>query len=705
MATLPSTDTPKTDQLSPDQDQDAAKKKLAKEFRRRIEASKSYRRKLIQNWQTNVDYRRGKPFSSQSDEDRVAVPLDWSLTEMKQSLLFSQVPAVRINHPPETQSKEIAPWLSKFESRINDMLISSGIESAMDECLPDCINAASIGIVMVSYEAITEPREVPAIDMQLLPPEIQAQILQTGMLPDGNPVPMEEIPHVVDYHYIIERISPADFLWPVSFSRSNFDKAPWIGRSGQVTWAVAKQRWNLDPKNKNKYLGGNRPGNQDSITTDIDKDGETGDEFVEFDEIYFLTHQYSPNFKSYATIHHMIFVNGQETPVVNEPWKGQQQDPETGKVVGAQRYPLRALTLTYITDEAIPPSDTAVGRSQVNEINKARTQMILQREHSIPIRTFDVNRVDPTIQYSLMRGTWQGMIPVQGVGTNIITEVARSSFPVENFKFDEIAKMDLFEIWMVGQEFSGSNVETAGESKNIAGNTNVRISRARAKVGKFFCSVAEVLGGLIAVYEDPTSFGEGFAPEVSKTLAYSILADSTVLLDSNQRLQRLMQFINFTAKSGRVEIESVLKEIATLSGLDQNVVIIPPAPKPPVEPNVSLRMTGSEDMLNPLMLAFLINSGQAPDIETIEKAKMLIQAAVMPPAVQPGLIDPMTGQPMMPPPGSDPTGGMPPSAAPMADMVGPLPQPAPPAIGQAEPNWSALDRVIGYLEDNRRIRA
>lgn len=673
MPTLPSEATPKTDKLGPDLGPGEARKKLFREFRKRIEASKMYRRKLIQNWQLNVDYRRGKPFSSQSDEDRVQVPLDFSLTEMKQSLLFSQVPAVRLNHPPQTISPEVAPWLNTFEQRINDQLVQAGIEHAMDECLPDCINAAGIGVVMVSYEAITLPKEVPAIDMALLPPEVQAQIMQSGMMPDGSPVPMQVVPDVVDHRYVIERISPANFLWPVSFSGSDFDKAPWIGRTGQVTWAVAQQRWNLDPKNKHKFLGMDRRTDQDAISTDLDKDGENGDEFVEFDEVFFREQQYSADSTSYAAIHHLIFVNGQEQPVVDEPWKGQELDEETNTIIGAQRYPIRVLTLTYISDEAIPPSDSAMGRSQVNEINKARTQMILQREHSIPIRTFDVNRVDPTIQYSLMKGTWQGMIPVQGVGTNIITEVSRSSFPNENFKFDEIAKGDLFEIWMVGQEFSGANTETATESNNIAGNANVRISRARAKVGKFFCSIAEVLGGLIAVYEDPASFGEGFTPEISKTLAYSILADSTVLLDSNQRLQRLMQFINFTAKSGRVDIEPVLKEIATLSGLDPNVVIIPPAPKPPVEPNISLRLTGTEDMLNPITLAFLIKSGQAPTSEQIAQAKELINEAVTPP--------------MMVPPQLGPDGQVIPSDPIMT------PDPAAPEVGKANPQWSALDRV------------
>lgn len=680
MATLPSEATPQTDQLTAST-VSPAKRKLAKAFRKRIDASKQYRRKLIQNWQVSVDYRRGKPYSSQTDEDRVAVPLDWTLTEMKQALLFSQVPAVRVNHPPETLSKELSPWLTKFEQRINDSLIEAGIENAMDECLPDCINAAGIGVVMVSYEAITQPKDVPAIDIQMLPPEIQAQIMQTGLLPTGQPVPMETIPDVVDYRYVIERISPANFLWPVSFTGSNFDKAPWIGRTGQVTWAVAQQRWGLDPKNKRKYLGQDQRSEQDMISADVDKEGDTGDEFVEFDEIFFLTHQYSPNSPTFDNIHHMIFVTGQDEPVVDEPWKGQEIDEETGKVLGAQRYPIRVLTLTYISDEAIPPSDSAVGRSQVNEINKARTQMILQREHSIPIRTFDVNRIDPTVQYSLMRGTWQGMIPVQGNGQNVISEVTRSAFPNENFKFDQIAKNDLFEIWMVGQEFSGANVETAGESQNIAGNTNIRISRARSKVGKFFVSIAEVLGGLIAIYEDPMTFGENFSPIISRTLAYSILADSTVLLDSNQRLQRLMQFINFAAKSGRVEIESVLKEIATLSGLDPNVVIIPPAPSPPVQPNISLRLTGTEDMLNPLTLAFILEAGQGPKPETIEKAKQLIQLAVIPPQPAPGQQMGPDGQPL-------PGGPLP-----QVD----LPQPPPPEVGQAEPNWGPMDRI------NRRI--
>lgn len=669
-------------QQSPDEAVAAEKKKLHKRLRHSIDATKQHRRKLIYDWQLNVDYRRGKPFATQSDEDRVSVPMDWSLTKEKESQLFSQVPAVRVNHAPHTISDEALPWVHGFETKINDTLISAGIEAAMTECIPDCINAAGIGVVMVAREAITKMEKLPAIDINLLPPELQAQIMKTGKLPSGEEVPMTEVPRVLDAKYVVTRISPADFLWPLSFSGSDFDRAPWLGRSGRSSWNEAKRRFNLSDADKEKVVSQNKT-TADSIThlsTDTEKKDELYDESVSFDEIFYSEACYNPDVTSFAAIHHLVFVDGKEEPVVDEPWKGQQENPETGLLLGALKYPIRVLTLSYITDDAIPPSDSAIGRPQVDEINKARTQMIRQRERSIPIRWFDVNRVDPTIQYALMKGTWQGMIPVQGVGTNIIGEVARSAMPPENFVFDRIAKGDLMQFWQTGPGQWGADIETKAEVQAIGSTMDVRVARERAKVGNFFVGIAEVLGGLLSIFEDPSTFGEGFTPEVSRALAYSILADSTVLLDSNQRRKRLIEFVNFGAKSGVVDIISVMKEIATLTGLDPAVVIKAPEPRPPVEPNISVRLTGTEDLMNPLVLAFLMKSGQAPDPKLIEEAKKLIEIGVTPPVPPPMPMGGPDGPPM------DLAGGPTP-------LDGPVPEPPPPLIGDANPQWQAMNRI------------
>lgn len=668
---------PEPDVQAPDQPAATVDPKIKKRndgFRQKIDTCKAYRRKLISNWATSIDFRRGKPFTSQSDDDQISVNLDWSLTKAKQAALFSQVPQVRVDHPPQTTQ---IPWVASFERSLNDALRAAGIEAALDECLPDCINAAGIGVVLVAYEAIMEDKEVPAIDISVLPPELQKQVLQTNQL-NGVAIPTQVVPTPVDHRYVVQRVSPADLLWEVDFSSSNFDVSPWIGRSGKLNWAEAAQKWRLSEEEKDSVLGEDNP-TVDKLNYDVDRE-KSSDDKVGFDEVFFREFQYDPAAKSFSTIHHLVFVNGKDEPVVDEPWKGQRLG-EQG-FTGSKKFPIRVLTLAYITDETIPPSDSAIGRPQVNELNKARTQMIKQRERSLPVRWFDVNRVDPMIQTGLMRGTWQAMIPVQGEGSRIIGEVARATMPPENFLFDKIAKADLYTGWTV------SPVPTEdGEEDPTTTETafKTRIGRERAKVASFFVGIAEVLGSLMCLYEDPSLFGEGFDPAFSSSLSYSILADSTVLLDSNQRLKRLNDYVNMYGKTGYLDLESVMKEAATLAGIDPSA-IKKPEPKPPVEPNISLRLTGVEDMLNPLALAFLIKSGQAPTSELIEQAKSLIQQAVVPPTPPPGMppTDPNAPQPPgapLPPPGAAPPPGT------------PLPSPPPPQVGEANPQWTTLPKL------------
>lgn len=678
-------------------------KKRNDNFRSSIDICRIYRRKLISQWSANVDYRRGKPFNTQSDDDQIAVNLDWPFTKAKQASLFSQVPEARINHGEDLLPKT-SPWALPFQKKLNDTIKLAGIESAMDECLPDCINAAGIGVLIASYESITEDVEVPSIDISTLPPALGAEVLQHGTL-NGQPIPTETVPRDVDHRYLIQRISPSDFLWPINFTASDFDRAPWLGRSGRMPWAEAAVQFKLDESKKNEYIGEDRP-RLDKITSDIDRDKITTDDMVGFDEIFYRTYSYDSSVKNFSAINRLVFIHGQPEPVVDEPWKGQKLID--GKVIGSQRYPIRVLTLSYVTDESIPPSDSAIARPQVNEVNKSRTQDIRQRERSIPIRTADVNRLDPAIMQSLMRGTWQGFIPVQGDGARIITEISRASMPPDNARFYQMAMGDLQRQWTLGsnQLGTGEGVETKGEAETIQSDVALPRTRERAKVGSFFVGIAEVIGGFLCLYEDPSTFGEGFDPSISTTLHCSILADSTVLLDAGQKLARLDHFLNVYAKSGWVNLEPVLHEIAMLSGLDPNIVVRPPQPKPPVEPNISLRLTGVEDLLNPLTLAFLMKSGQAPSTDLIEQAKALIQQAVTPPAGlnMPSAPMPLGGLPMLP--GASPAGPASPipTAPPLPPLASgpppgaPVPAPHPFPVGQANPRMGALEKVTASAD-------
>src|SRR3990167_1698240 len=284
-------------------------RKQHKQFKFQLDTCKQYRRKLVADWQVNVDYRRGKPFASQSDEDRVSVPLDWGLTKGKEAQLFGQVPAVRINHPPQTTSDEALPWLHSFENKINDIMTQAGVESAMSEVLPDVINAAGFGVVITTRDAITRDEMLPAADLSQFPEEIQAQIMQTKLLPDGSELPMVAVPRVLDSKYSISRISPADFLWPLSFTGSDFNLAPWLGRSGRISWPEALRRFKkLTPEEKDAVVGASRGLNNtnDTISNDIElKKEDSSEEIVSFDELFYKEYYYNKDATSYASIHHL----------------------------------------------------------------------------------------------------------------------------------------------------------------------------------------------------------------------------------------------------------------------------------------------------------------------------------------------------------------------------------------------------------------
>ena len=608
------TDVPTGEQ--PKEAASAETKKRWAEFRQRIETTKSYRKKLIRNWSTNIDFRRGKTGASQGEDESVAVNLDWSYTKTKQAALFSQVPKVRVAHSPESVSA--GPWLGAYERKLNDNLVRGGIEAAMDEVMPDVINAAGVGIVLVAAETLTEMKEVPDVDLSIFPPEVQAEVMKTGTF-FGKPIPMTQVPNPVARRYTIRRISPADFLWPTDFTGSDFDNAPWLGYTGRIPWAEAAARFGLSDVEKDKLMVEDIS-SVDRLVDDTDKASNYKDDKVGFDEIFYHEFQYDTNAKSFSTIHHLVFLHGKTEPVIDEPWKGQVLNPDKpGEIIGSLKKPVRVLTLAYLSDEDIPPSDSAVARPQVIELNRARTHVNKQRARSAPWTWFDVNRLDPALQGALMRGTWQHAIPVQGDGSRIIGTVQQPAIHPENYKFDDVIKQDAQEIWTVGsnQLGVGGGVETKGEAGIIQTNFQTKVGRERARVASFVVGIAEVLGGLMCLFEEPTTFGDGFDPSLSERLSYSILADSTVLVDSNQRLERLNNFVNTYAKSGYINIEPVLREIATLVGLDPNTTVAAPQPKTPPPPNISLRLTGGEDMMNPLLLAFMLKTGQAPEPELV----------------------------------------------------------------------------------------
>jgi hypothetical protein len=651
----------------------------SKHWKSEISSARKNRDKYLSTWRENVNFRKGKPglgsdrYAADS-RSLVAVPIDASYTKAKIASLFSVVPAVTVT-PKDPRYAQAAPAFAKELSEL--LQDDAKVDRCMEECLADVVNASGIAAVKVGYEATFEDVDVPAIDVSLLPPEQAMALMASGS------IPMETVPKTVDERFYAQRISPANLLWPASFAGSDFDESPWIGCEDKISVSQAKRRFKLTDAQIEEVKGA---GNLETLN---DEQECTDDEkCVTFSEIYFHAADYDSNELYFDKIRRVVFIEGLDEPVISEDLQWQKWDDESGRYIGICKYPIRVLTLTYISDEAVPPSDSENGRAQVLEIMRTRGQILEQRDHSKPIRWADTNRMDPQVLDLLQRGDWQGIIPTQGEGSRVIGEVARAHYPQENWDFDRVARNDLNESWQLGANQTGqyaSGERSASEAAIIQSNFSTRVGFERAKVAKFFVSIAEVLAGLLQLYKDrPEELIGGQQSlqaiqslPVNAKVALSIKPDSTVLLEASAKIDRLMKTLNLVGKSGYINVEPIIAEIVALSGLDPAQVMTKPQPPPPEAPNFSARVSG-EDFSNPFVIA-LIQKQQNITPEEIQAAKLLIADLAMPVA--------------------------PPSARPASDdMEFPNDEPAQPVgrptlASQANPEWSAMDRITKRVDE------
>jgi hypothetical protein len=646
-----------------------------KAFKRRIDRSKRERKDYIYDWQTSVDRRRAKPTTTDSDDNRQRVPIDWSHTKTKVAALFSQVPRVIVT----AEAKEYKPAAPVFGKHLNMRLRKGGIEATMFEVVPDVINKAGLGAAMVRYECTKDIRQVPAIaDADL--PTMEAIAISLGLAERE----MVDQPYIVDRRFVTERIDPDNLLWDADeFEGSDFDQSSWIGHSGRCTWAQAKGEFKLSDEQREKALGDTQDGRETKHETEGTV-GASEEDVVCYDEIFYWRYLYHDDEKYFKAIQRMVFIEGLgDEPVVNEPWDGQRFDEALGTYLGSCRFPIQVLTFNYMSSEPIPPSDSAIMRPQVDELEKSRFQMFLHRDHSRPIRWADVNRMDADILTNIMQGDWGHFIPTQGPGDKAIGEVARSNYPRDDYEFDRVIKNDMMEATGVGQNQLGvmaTGERSAAEAKITQGNYSTRTAQERARTVSFFLRLADVMAGLMCLHddfqlpdrEDIEQLEMWDRTRINHELAFSTRGDASVLLDAEQRFNRLERFLNIAGKSGMYDPMNTLKEMAELTDIDPDDVH-PPAEKKVEAANISYRFSG-EDMVNPLALAVMAQSNQLPGPDAVFAAKkaIMLAAAPVPPEETPPVV------PELPPQGP---GGAPPKPG------------APPQMEDNRPDWQLVDRI------------
>ena len=644
----------------------------------KAEACRTLRKKLIKDWRTNVAYRKGEPLEVAPQSDVVTVPVDWSRTKNKQGQLFFQVPDIKLKarNPQVVGAQAVSAAALKFEL---DKKIR--IQYTMDEMLADVINAAGFCACVVGYEGHYDEQQIPLQDTALMPPDQAAAAAQQTV-----PVPGE-----VYSCRFVKRISPSNFIWDVSFKGSDWSQCDLLGYDDKCPLADAiRNKW-VTPDYE-----GEAGDEMDSLNEENDsRDYRTVGRYVKYTRIFYRMSAFDPTEMDPRKIGHMVFVDGKKDPVVDEPLKWQKYDPNTGQWIGLRSNPITVMTLTTVSDDAIPPSDSKIGRPQVKELNRSRTQMLQQRDRSQPLRWFDVNRVDDEIVEQMRKGIYQDMIPMNGPGDTAIGEVARAAYPRESNMIMQVIEHDLDQAWSAGPNQNGyesQQPQSATAAKYTQQSFSVAQEYEQGKVLRFFVEIAEKVFNLMQMFQTQQEWVSVLGPDrvaklqpwsasaIAGDFLFEVKPDAAQRIDMSQKRQEKLAVYKIGRRDSLINPAPLVADLMETFGYDPTEIMAPPQPPPPDKGNFRFSFKG-EDMTNPIVLAIVLKGDPQITPNDIEAAKQLLNDVGFPPVAalpQHGTSGtPAQGAPPPGPPGMTPPMGAlaPPKPTLPAGPAGPAPRP------------------------------
>ena len=579
-----------------------ASPKTAAFWQSQITAAKSKRDKLVPEWKNNIQRYLAKTLGTTPTADTIVVPLDYANTEQKKALLFFRVPEVQLT----AKKPAFEGAVPVFQAVLNHYLGRHGVDSKtmMNEVLFDAIVPSGLAVSAIGYEpTVSGTRQI-----------------ETGNVDPLTGAPeMADVPNIIHEAYYWNRISGEKGLIPADFAGSNYDLAPWLGYDFEIDHAVAvRRKWvtaDFQPKSDRPVQGLNEA---EQPEPDGQRPRVTGTVLW-----YRLAHfEAGAHPDAFGTC---VLVDGLEDFAVKpgpSPWQKWGTDPVSGKatLVGMKGNPIHIKGSRYVSDSAYPPSDVTMGRPQVEEISKGRSQMIRQRERNIPIRGYDRIRVDKDVVGKIEKAEEQSLIGFDGNPNECLVAIGTGQLPRENFEFDKIAKHDYNSTWAMGSNQRAQDADagskTATEASIIQSNTDTRLAYEQDAWLDWFVRGAEKLGGLLQLFADDTDYvqivGEDGIEQLQawdKTLiagefAYTAIPDTAIRQDATTIRKRALDFFNLMANEPHVDRGELVR--ATLRELGKSPKLYKPdLPEKGPEP-MRLQLTIRSESLNPALPEFAV---------------------------------------------------------------------------------------------------
>lgn len=598
-------------------------------WRQRITAALAATKPVIEQGKTNVARYQGQYLATTPTADTVLVPSDFYYTEAKKSRLLYRLPDVFVK--PELPGLEDAAVV--FQAALNKRIGPKGLNilPTAKQVVFDVLCPTGYGAICVGYQTAVDPAK-PTVPVQVgeePDPDAPVPALPVGSVLGLQAPPMkpifEDAPNIVAKWYFSERVKPGDLIVPPDFCDLDFDKAPYLG-----------QRFKEDADDD--VAGSSSGEEEDRRLTPLPSEARVAQKKQRTGyEIQYRAYLFDDDVQHPDKIRlFKVYDDDTDAPVVVRDHPHQRYKNPAGELLkGMRGYTISVLTLRYVSDTWLAPSDCTMARNIADELSKGRTQMLVSRDRSMPQWGFDATRVDKDKQAAIERNEIQGGVPFNGPGQDATWPIQKGERPRQTYEFNEIAQRDLDRIWRLPPNSRGEidqKAATATEQQIAASSSQEADEADRGVVLSWLVEkVVTKIAALMQLYADEQEFVELVGadaqrlkiipPEVQQAakaagqdarvlvpfnkamidgpFAFSAKPNSQVYLDAAQALKRKMDMYQFLANSPNVNKAEMERDMLAEAGYDPTKAMQAPPKKESAAPSVALSVKGED--FNPQM--------------------------------------------------------------------------------------------------------
>jgi hypothetical protein len=630
---------------------------------RRIQGSLDHTDAPLKVGKTNVERYQGKYLSDAPKTDQAVVPTDFYYIEQKKAQLFYQLPDVFLK--PMQPGLEDAAIV--FQAALNAKLGPAGVNvlPRIKEVLFDVLCPVGFGAVKVGFEAVIG--DPPTVPVQVgEEPDFEAAMAPGSVL--GLHIPMkpvmEDRPNIITTRYFVERIAPGDLLVPSEFAGSDFDDADFLGL-----------RFREDLPDDDVDGGDSATDERRLVPLSPAAQSARRKQRTGY-EIFYKASRFDKDVKHPDVIRVVTFYDDDKTTIPTPklcpyqrydgmtPAEAEGKIGQVRKVTGMPGFCIAPLTIRYVSDSWLAPSDCTMARNTADELSKGRTQMLTFRDRAMPQFGYDATRVHKDILAKLERNEMLAGIGFDGpLGPDMIGPIEKGRFGRENFEFNNVGQNDLDRIWGLGanqQSVVNQGTKTATELQLTQAASDDRMGSERGQVlGWHVHKIVPKFAALLQLFAEEEEFVEllgsdaqrlkQIPPEVAQQaqqtgqhpsvlvpwnkhliqgrFAFTAKPDSQLRMDVAQYRESLMKAYQFLANEPTLNRQELTREVLKAFHFDFAKFTQPPPQKQAEPPGLSVSVKGEDlsplSAQSPIVVEFLRHLGVPISAEALAKAAAL----------------------------------------------------------------------------------